>query len=234
MFYPLPKKIQLVASQAKWSLNSAQSVLLVMGLQQLRTEPDWISSELVANMQRCIQKAQALDIPILDLDLANPMDAMQRLGEYLSDRQQLLVIGFINPLAKQFIAHIHSVSEQICVVNDAVLLANSEHHVQWIEKLCQQQFHHMNTHSLLRLWALSAPKDFVLSEKGIIYAVAEQLALDPLELDLFRDWAEYNLDSVAVVSLVGLWRANGAEIRYEDVMHSRNLKKLIQLLRHNS
>ncbi|MHA3891492.1 phosphopantetheine-binding protein [Acinetobacter sp. GXMZU3951] len=73
-----------------------------------------------------------------------------------------------------------------------------------------------------------------MSEKGIIYAVAEQLALDPLELDLFRDWAEYNLDSVAVVSLVGLWRANGADIRYEDVIHSRNLKKLIQLLRHNS
>ncbi len=35
MFYPLPKKIQLVTTQAKWSLSTMQSVLLVLGLQQL-------------------------------------------------------------------------------------------------------------------------------------------------------------------------------------------------------
>ncbi len=59
MFYPLPKKIQLVATPAKWSLSATQSVLLVIGLQQLQAEAEWSNSELALNVQRCMQKAQS-------------------------------------------------------------------------------------------------------------------------------------------------------------------------------
>lgn len=230
MFYPLPKKIQLAASSANWSLSSTQSVLLVIGLQQLRAEADWINSELASNVQRCIQKAQALDVPILDLDLTNPAETMQRLGEHLSNRQQLVVTGLMTPVAKQLLEHIHSVSEQICVINDAITLPNLEQHVQWIEKISLQHMLHMNTQSLLRLWSLSAPREFILSERGILYAVAEALGMQPLELDLGQALHAYALDSIAVMSLVGLWRANGANISYEDVLHSQNLGKLIKQL----
>lgn len=234
MFYPLPKKIQLVTTPAKWSLSTMQSVLLVIGLQQLQAEAEWSNSELALNVQRCMQKAKALDVPILNLDLANPAETMQRLGEQLSDRQQLVVTGLITPVAKQLLEHIHSVSEQICVINDAIALPNLEQHVQWIEKISLQHMLHMNTQSLLRLWSLSAPKEFILSERGILYAIAEALEISPLELDLAQDLQAYALDSVAVMSLVGLWRANGANISYEDVLHSQNLEKLIKQLRADS
>lgn len=36
MFYPSPKKIQLEASQAKWTLSSIKSVLIVIGLDDLQ------------------------------------------------------------------------------------------------------------------------------------------------------------------------------------------------------
>ena len=230
MFYPLPKKIQLEPSRAKWALNSSQSVLLVIGLQQLRNEAAWNSSQLALNIQQCIQKAKALDVPILDLDLANPTEGMQYLGAILSDRQHLVVIGSIAPVAKQLLDHIHSVSEQICIVNDAIALPNLEQHLQWIEKISSQQMLHMNTQSLLRLWSLSAPREFILSERGILLAIAEILDIEPLELDLGQALQDYALDSIAVMSLVGLWRANGVDISYEDVLSSQNLEKLIKQL----
>ena len=142
----------------------------------------------------------------------------------------MVVIGLISPLSKQLIEHIHSVSEQICIVNDAILLSNIEQHVQWIEKVSLQQMQHMNVQNLLRLWSLSAPKQFILSEKGIIYAVAEQLDIEPLELDLARDLHTYALGSDAIMSLIALWRANGANISDDDVIRCKNLNNLIQQL----
>lgn len=230
MFYPLPNKIQLEPSRAKWALNSSQSVLLVIGLHQLRNEAAWNSSQLALNIQQCIQKAKALDVPILDLGLANPTEGMQHLGAILSDRQHLVVIGSIAPVAKQLLDHIHSVSDQICIVNDAIALPNLEQHLQWIEKISSQQMLHMNTQSLLRLWSLSAPREFILSERGILLAIAEILDIEPLELDLGQALQDYAVDSIVVMSLVGLWRANGVDISYEDVLSSQNLEKLIKQL----
>jgi len=40
----------------------------------------------------------------------------------------------------------------------------------------------------------------------------------------------YGLDSVAIVSLVGLWRAHGANISYEDVLTQNTLHELVSLI----
>ena len=129
-------------------------------------------------------------------------------------------------MLKQILPHLMSVTDQIGVVDDAILLANQEQHIQWVENISSQGVHHLNTYSLTRLWDLSAPSDYVLSTKGIMLAVAEQLDIDALEIDPYVDLRNYGLDSVAVVSLVGVWRAHGANIRYEDVRQHASLHEL--------
>ena len=108
-------------------------------------------------------------------------------------------------MLKQILPHLMSVTDQIGVVDDAILLANQEQHIQWVENISSQGVHHLNTYSLTRLWDLSAPSDYVLSTKGIMLAVAEQLDIDALEIDPYVDLRNYGLDSVAVVSLVGVF-----------------------------
>lgn len=127
-----------------------------------------------------------------------------------------------------------SVTDQIGVVDDAILLASQEQHIQWIENISGQGIHHLNTYSLTRLWDLSAPSDYVLSSKGIMLAVAEQLDMDALEIDPYVDLKNYGLDSVAVVSLVGVWRAHGANIRYEDVLQHSSVHKLASFILQSS
>ncbi|KGT48641.1 hypothetical protein GW12_03100 [Acinetobacter sp. HR7] len=61
-------------------------------------------------------------------------------------------------------------------------------------------------------------------------AVAEQLDMDALEIDPNVDLSQYGLDSVAVVSLVGVWRANGANVRYEDVYAHPTLHELVSFV----
>lgn len=87
-------------------------------------------------------------------------------------------------MLKQILPHLYSVTEQLCVVDDAILLVNQEQHIQWIENISAQGIHHLNTYSLTRLWDLSAPSEYVLSTKGIMLAVAEQLDMDALKLIL--------------------------------------------------
>ncbi|MFI7964521.1 acyl carrier protein, partial [Acinetobacter baumannii] len=48
MFYPLPRKIQLAASTSNWSIESAQSILLMVGLNELKLRADW-SEQPLAN-----------------------------------------------------------------------------------------------------------------------------------------------------------------------------------------
>ncbi|MEG1092293.1 MAG: phosphopantetheine-binding protein, partial [Acinetobacter sp.] len=103
-------------------------------------------------------------------------------------------------------------------------------HIQWIENISAQGIHHLNTYSLTRLWDLSAPSEYVLSTKGIMLAVAEQLDMDALEIDPYVDLKNYGLDSVAMVSLVGKWRAHGANIRYEDVLKHPSLHELASFI----
>lgn len=92
----------------------------------------------------------------------------------------------------------------------------------------------MNSYSVTRLWSLSAPTDYVLSAKGILLAVAEQLEMEPLQIDPLTDLRSYGLDSVGMVNLVGLWRASGANIRYEDFLQDASLKALLEKLLSNS
>lgn len=230
MLYPVPKKIQLAPSQAKWQLASNESVLVLVGLQNLRMQQEIQESGLMANLIQLTNKAKALDIPIVDLYGDDVLQGMQQLGEYASTHPQLIFAGQVTPMLKQILPHLYSVTEQLCVVDDAILLANQEQHIQWIENISQQGLHHLTSYSLNRLWSLSAPLAYILSRKGILLAIAEQLDMDALDIDPHEDLRHYGLDSVSMVSLVGLWRANGANIRYEDLQSKPTLHGLLQIL----
>ncbi|WP_180074265.1 phosphopantetheine-binding protein [Acinetobacter sp. YH12116] len=230
MLYPVPKKIQLAPSQAKWQLASNESVLVLVGLQNLRMQQGIQESGLMANLIQLTNKAKALDIPIVDLYGDDLMQGMQQLGEYASTHPQLIFAGQVTPMLKQILPHLYSVTEQLCVVDDAILLANQEQHIQWIENISQQGLHHLTSYSLNRLWSLSAPLAYILSRKGILLAIAERLDMDALDIDPHEDLRHYGLDSVSMVSLVGLWRANGANIRYEDLQSKPTLHGLLQIL----
>ncbi|UNW08681.1 phosphopantetheine-binding protein [Acinetobacter indicus] len=230
MLYLMPKKIQLVPSQAKWQLASNESVLVLVGLQNLRMMVGIQDSDLMTHLIQISNKAKALDIPIVDLYGDDLMQGMQQLGEYASTHPQLIFAGQVTPMLKQILPHLYSVTEQLCVVDDAILLANQEQHIQWIENISQQGLHHLTSYSLNRLWSLSAPLAYILSSKGILLAIAEQLDMDALDIDPHEDLRHYGLDSVSMVSLVGLWRANGANIRYEDLQSKPTLHGLLQIL----
>ena len=230
MLYLMPKKIQLVPSQAKWQLASNESVLVLVGLQNLRMMVGIQDSDLMTHLIQISNKAKALDIPIVDLYGDDVLQGMQQLGEYASTHPQLIFAGQVTPMLKQILPHLYSVTEQLCVVDDAILLANQEQHIQWIENISQQGLHHLTSYSLNRLWSLSAPLAYILSSKGILLAIAEQLDMDALDIDPHEDLRHYGLDSVSMVSLVGLWRANGANIRYEDMQSKPTLHGLLQIL----
>lgn len=230
MFYPSPKKIQLEASQAKWTLSSIKSVLIVIGLDDLQQKQDFQNSKLNQTLSFLVKKAKTLDIPIVFLSSNEIMQGMLLLGEQLSLRKQLIVSGEITAQAKQLLEYLNSVTENICVVNDAILLPNIEQHIQWVEGISKQKYHHTNSYNLLRLWTLSAPQEFILSTKGIVLAIAEALEMEALEIDPSINLKDYGLDSVSIVGLVGLWRANGANIQYEDFIKYPTLEKLLAYL----
>lgn len=230
MFYPLPKKIQLDASQVKWVLTSKESVLLILALNELQQENDFQNSELHQHLSILVKKAKALDIPIVSLNANEMMQGMMLLGEQLSLRKQLIVTGKISAQAKQLLEYLNSVTETICVIDDAIVLTNIEQHIQWIESISKQKIHHTNTYNLLRLWSLSAPKELILSSKGILLAIAEALDIEPLEIDPNQYLSSYGLNSASIVSLVELWRANGSNIRYEDFKSESTLASLMNYL----
>ena len=234
MLYPMPKKIQFTPTQAKWQLSSIKSVLVLVGLQNLRMRAGIQDTDLMTNLIQITNKAKVLEIPIIDLYGDDLLQGMQQLGEYATSHPQLIFAGQITPMLKQILPHLHSVTEQICVVDDAIELSSQEQHIQWVDSMTTQGLHHMNSYSVMRLWSLSAPKELILSPKGILLAVAEQLEMEPLEIDPLTDLRSYGLDSVAMVSLVGLWRANGANIRYEDFLEDASLKALLEKLLSNS
>ena len=230
MLYSMPKKIQLAPSQAKWQLSSTESVLVLVGLQNLRMMARIQDSDLMTHLIQISNKAKALDIPIVDLYGDDLMQGMQQLGEYASTHPQLIFAGQVSPMLKQILPHLQSVTEQICVVDDAILLSNQDQHIQWIDSISAQGLHHMNSYSLTRLWDLSAPSNYVLSTKGIMLAIAEQLNMDALEIDPYVDLRQYGLDSVSIVTLVGVWRAHGANVRYEDVLQHASLHDLVSFI----
>ncbi|PPC08211.1 acyl carrier protein [Acinetobacter pittii] len=233
MFYPLPRKIQLAASTSNWSIESAQSILLLVGLNELKLRPYWSEQPLANHLELLSKRAQSLEIPIIFIETSQLQQTMLELGQRLSSntKAQVMMAGDLSPLFKQVMQLVLSITDQVSVVNDAILAANLEQHIQWVEKISFDHIKHLNTQSLIRLWSLSAPSSYILSDKGILLAIAEQLGRHPMEIHPEIDLRNYGLDQSAVNYLVDLWRANGASLSAEEIMQTPTLQHIMQLLK---
>ncbi|WP_336038459.1 acyl carrier protein [Acinetobacter calcoaceticus] len=234
MFYPLPRKIQLAANTSNWSIDSAQSILLLVGLNELKVLPDWAGQPLADHLELLSKRAQALEIPIIFIDASQLQQTMLQLGQQLSSnsKAQVVMAGHLSPLFKQVMQLVLSITDQVCVVNDAILAGNLEQHIQWVEKISFDHIKHLNTQSLIWLWSLSAPSEYILSDKGILLAIAEQVGRHPMEIHPEIDLRNYGLNQSAVDYLVDLWRANGASLSAEEVIQAPTLQHIMQLLKH--
>ncbi|MDO7436277.1 acyl carrier protein [Acinetobacter nosocomialis] len=234
MFYPLPRKIQLAASTSNWPIESTHSILLMVGLNELENTPDWMNQPLADHLEMLSKRAQALEIPVMMIQSSQLQQTMLQLGQQLSSNTQAQVImaGNLSPLFKQVMQLVLSITDYVAVVNDAILATSLEQHVQWIEKISFDSIQHINTQTLMRLWSLSAPSSQVLSDKGILLAVAEQVGRHPMEIHPEIDLRNYGLDTAGVNYLVELWRANGASLSAEELMQTPTLQHIMQLLKH--
>ncbi len=233
MFYPLPRKIQLTASTSNWSIESAQSILLLVGLNELKLRPYWSEQPLANHLELLSKRAQSLEIPIIFIETSQLQQTMLELGQRLSSNTeaQVMMAGDLSPLFKQVMQLVLSITDQVSVVNDAILAANLEQHIQWVEKISFDHIKHLNTQSLMRLWSLSTPSSYILSDKGILLAIAEQVGRHPMEIHPEIDLRNYGLDQSAVNYLVDLWRANGASLSAEEIMQTPTLQHIMQLLK---
>lgn len=234
MFYPLPRKIQLAASTLNWPIESTHSILLIVGLNELENAPDWMNQPLADHLELLSKRAQALEIPVMMIQSSQLQQVMLQLGQQLSSntQAQVIIAGNLSPLFKQVMQLVLSITDYVAVVNDAILAGSLEQHIQWIEKISFDSIQHINTQALMRLWSLSAPSSQVLSDKGILLAVAEQVGRHPMEIHPEIDLRNYGLDAVGVNYLVELWRANGASLSAEELMQTPTLQHIMQLLKH--
>ncbi|WP_284083925.1 acyl carrier protein [Acinetobacter nosocomialis] len=234
MFYPLPRKIQLAASTSNWPIESTHSILLMVGLNELENTPDWMNQPLADHLEMLSKRAQALEIPVMMIQSSQLQQTMLQLGQQLSSnpQAQVIIAGNLTPLFKQVMQLVLSITDYVAVVNDAILATSLEQHVQWIEKISFDSIQHINTQALMRLWSLSAPSSQVLSDKGILLAVAEQVGRHPMEIHPEIDLRNYGLDASGVNYLVELWRANGASLSAEELMQTPTLQHIMQLLKH--
>jgi len=159
MFYPLPRKIQLAASTSNWPIESTQSILLLVGLDDLENISDWAHQPLADYLEMLSKRAQALEIPVMMIQSSQLQQAMLQLGQHLSSNTQAQVImaGNLSPLFKQVMQLVLSITDYVAVVNDAILASSLDQHIQWIEKISFDSIQHINTQALMRLWSLSAP-----------------------------------------------------------------------------
>ncbi|MBJ9739415.1 acyl carrier protein [Acinetobacter oleivorans] len=233
MFYPLPRKIQLAANTSNWSIESTQSILLMVGLNELEKSPDWAHQPLADHLELLSKRAQALEIPVIFIDASQLQQTMLKLGQRLSSnsKAQVVMAGDLSPLFKQVMQLVLSITDYVAIVNDAILAANLEQHIQWVEKISFDHIKHLNTQTLMRLWSLSAPSEYILSDKGILLAIAEQVGRHPMEIHPEIDLRNYGLDQSAVDYLVELWRANGASLSAEELMQASTLQHIMQLLK---
>ncbi|TEU29046.1 acyl carrier protein [Acinetobacter seifertii] len=234
MFYPLPRKIQLAASTSNWSIESTHSILLMVGLNELENDADWMNQPLADHLEMLSKRAQSLEIPVMMIQSSQLQQVMLQLGQQLSSntQAQVIIAGNLSPLFKQVMQLVLSITDYVAVVNDAILAGSLEQHIQWIEKISFDSIQHLNTQALMRLWSLSAPSSQVLSDKGILLAVAEQVGRHPMEIHPEIDLRNYGLDAVGVNYLVELWRANGASLSAEELMQTPTLQHIMQLLKH--
>ncbi|MDD9317958.1 phosphopantetheine-binding protein [Acinetobacter lactucae] len=233
MFYPLPRKIQLATSTSNWSIESTQSILLLVGLNELRVRPDWSVQPLANHLELLSKRAQSLEIPVIFIETAQLQQTMLELGQRLSSntQAQVMMAGDLSPLFKQVMQLVLSITDQVSIVNDAILASSLEQHIQWVEKISFDSIQHVNTKTLIRLWSLSAPSSYILSDKGILLAIAEQVGRHPMEIHPEIDLRNYGLDQSAVNYLVDLWRANGASLSAEELMQAPTLQHIMQLLK---
>ncbi|MFZ5396104.1 acyl carrier protein [Acinetobacter seifertii] len=234
MFYPLPRKIQLAASTSNWSIESKHSILLMVGLNELENDTDWMNQPLADHLEMLSKRAQALEIPVMMIQSSQLQQVMLQLGQQLSSntQAQVIITGNLSPLFKQVMQLVLSITDYVAVVNDAILASSLEQHIQWIEKISFDSIQHINTQALMRLWSLSAPSSQVLSDKGILLAVAEQVGRHPMEIHPEIDLRNYGLNAIGVNYLVELWRANGASLSAEELMQTPTLQHIMQLLKH--
>lgn len=233
MFYPLPRKIQLATSTSNWSIESTQSILLLVGLNELEKSPDWAHQPLADHLELLSKRAQSLEIPVIFIETSQLQQTMLELGQRLSSntQAQVMMAGDLSPLFKQVMQLVLSITDQVSVVNDAILASSLEQHIQWVEKISFDSIQHVNTKTLIRLWSLSAPSSYILSDKGILLAIAEQVGRHPMEIHPEIDLRNYGLDQSAVNYLVDLWRANGARLSAEELMQAPTLQHIMQLLK---
>lgn len=233
MFYPLPRKIQLATSTSNWSIESTQSILLLVGFNELRVRPDWSEQPLAHHLELLSKRAQSLEIPVIFIETVQLQQTMLELGQRLSSntQAQVMMAGDLSPLFKQVMQLVLSITDQVSVVNDAILASSLEQHIQWVEKISFDSIQHVNTKTLIRLWSLSAPSSYILSDKGILLAIAEQVGRHPMEIHPEIDLRNYGLDQSAVNYLVDLWRANGARLSAEELMQAPTLQHIMQLLK---
>lgn len=233
MFYPLPRKIQLATSTSNWSIESTQSILLLVGLNELRVRPDWSEQPLAHHLELLSKRAQSLEIPVIFIETSQLQQTMLELGQRLSSntQAQVMMAGDLSPLFKQVMQLVLSITDQVSVVNDAILASSLEQHIQWVEKISFDSIQHVNTKTLIRLWSLSAPSSYILSDKGILLAIAEQVGRHPMETHPEIDLRNYGLDQSAVNYLVDIWRANGASLSAEEIMQAPTLQHIMQLLK---
>ena len=234
MFYPLPRKIQLAPSTSNWSIESTHSILLIVGLNELENDADWMNQPLADHLEMLSKRAQSLEIPVMMIQSSQLQQVMLQLGQQLSSntQAQVIIAGNLSPLFKQVMQLVLSITDCVAVVNDAILAGSLEQHIQWIEKISFDSIQHINTQTLMRLWSLSTPSSQVLSDKGILLAVAEQVGRHPMEIHPEIDLRNYGLDAVGVNYLVELWRANGASLSAEELMQTPTLQQIMQLLKH--
>ncbi|QWZ61913.1 acyl carrier protein [Acinetobacter pittii] len=233
MFYPLPRKIQLATSTSNWSIESTQSILLMVGLNELRVRPDWSVQPLANHLELLSKRAQSLEIPVIFIDTDQLQQTMLELGQRLSSntQAQVMMAGDLSPVFKQVMQLVLSITDQVSIVNDAILASSLEKHIQWVEKISFDSIQHVNTKTLIRLWSLSAPSSYILSDKGILLAIAEQVGRHPMEIHPEIDLRNYGLDQSAVNYLVDIWRANGASLSAEELMQAPTLQHIMQLLK---
>lgn len=201
---------------------------------ELENDADWINQPLADHLEMLSKRAQALEIPVMMIQSSQLQQVMLQLGQQLSSntQAQVIIAGNLSPLFKQVMQLVLSITDYVAVVNDAILAGSLEQHIQWIEKISFDSIQHINTQALMRLWSLSAPSSQVLSDKGILLAVAEQVGRHPMEIHPEIDLRNYGLDAVGVNYLVELWRANGASLSAEELMQTPTLQHIMQLLKH--
>ncbi|ARD28192.1 isochorismatase [Acinetobacter lactucae] len=233
MFYPLPRKIQLATSTSNWSIESTQSILLLVGLDELKARLDRSEQPLANHLELLSKRAQSLEIPVIFIETSQLQQTMLELGQRLSSntKAQVMMAGDLSPLFKQVMQLVLSITDQVSIVNDAILASSLEQHIQWVEKISFDSIQHVNTKTLIRLWSLSAPSSYILSDKGILLAIAEQVGRHPMEIHPEIDLRNYGLDQSAVNYLVDLWRANGASLSAEELMQAPTLQHIMQLLK---